>query len=85
MTQEEKLEMIAREYLNKTDWIAVKSLENSTIIPSHIKEKRDYARTLLTNFVPEELEGNFYGNDDHTAAFLWLLELKMSKNPELQE
>lgn len=74
VTQEE-LESEALDYLNRTDWMVTKSVEDPLyVIDQRIVDKRTFARTLIDTsvrnaIIVDNINPIFYDEVDHLAAF----------------
>lgn len=71
---DEKVTAGALQYLNNTDWIVLKHLEQGTPIPERVANRRNHARAVLS--VNETHANNadaFYAITDHEEAFRSLI------------
>lgn len=86
--QEQKLGNLARLYLQNTDWLVTRSVDGESLDP-RVAAKRAFARTLIDStersVLMNEMETNFYSNDNHLEAFQWLLSIKEKETENIQE
>lgn len=83
----QELENVAEQFLSNTDWMVNKAVDDPLYtIPSHVADKRKYARTLIDTALHKaatlEMFPIFYEEPDHALAFKNLVVFKSTQMPD---